>query len=83
MASFSVLRRSGKPILHEVCRSFGLGELIKGIILSGTGLTQEVVKVEVKSIGAKLIPPGARTPIFTHTGDFGTSKTKTPTFVGT
>jgi hypothetical protein len=61
---------SKHSILHEIYKHLTNVGIFNGIILSGTGLSREVVEEETGSMGAKRMNPIYVTRVFTDTGDF-------------
>jgi hypothetical protein len=56
--------------LHELYRVFKGSQIFTGIILSGTGLSMDVVKASVDSMSAKPPEPRNSVRVFTDTGHF-------------
>jgi hypothetical protein len=61
---------STQSVLHSAYRSFTEWNMFHGIILSGTGLSRDIINCTLKSFGAKHRGAIYRSKIYADTGDF-------------
>ncbi|KIM39923.1 hypothetical protein M413DRAFT_446839 [Hebeloma cylindrosporum] len=59
-----------RPVLHAFCRFLWEANLIRGVILAGTGLSMQMVQTTMASHGAQSMSPSSSQLVLTEVGRF-------------